>query len=477
MRNLSYRLMVPLSFGAIILFTGLVITVGLMARSARALRADISTSTQQMSDMMAASLGPYVQHDAIWEAYQLITTPLHDTGGIDFQPRTISVIAANHRVFVSSEPDRLPISANLATLGESYRRLDELIATSPAVPVMLEDFPDTGLIVANPVRINDAVVGHIIFEYEPASLTQVLLSQAGGIAVMTAGILALLLPVGVYLGRRAAKPLVDLADCMADLDRLSLDELDRKLVSGNDEIGLLSRRFKQMLLDLQHTRELERSIVRSDRLAALGRLVAGIAHEINNPLAGMLNAINTHHKHGPNDPATQRTIDLLERGLEQIRHTVSALLVEARVNSAPLSPQDIDDILTLVTPGIQDKALRLLWRNKVGGTVPLPSSPVRQVLLNLALNAIEASPDGGRLNCCVDIRDNALHVMMENDSDLPNEALDQLFEPFVSLEQSGTGLGLWVTYQIVEQLGGQIRIMSPSEMVAVEVNLPLQEAA
>lgn len=477
MQDLSYQYKVPIGFGAVIFLTGVVIFSGLMLKSVSNLKVDISAMSQQMTAMMTAALGPYVQHDSIWDAYKLISTPVKYPAASSIHPETVSVVTTEFEIFVSTAPRRLPISVPLTELGDDYAALDELLRSEPSVATTFERPGGSGLVVAAPIWMEDYVVGHLLFEYPPSPLADQFVSQARDIAIMMAGIMLLLLPIGLMLGRNITRPLTNLANYMTDLDSVSVEDFDSRISVNDDEIGTLGKQFRKMLLDLQHTRALEKSIVRSDRLAALGRLVAGIAHEVNNPLAGMLTAVNTYHKKASDGNAARNTIDLLERGLEQIRHTVSALIVETRVDSAPFSRQDVDDILTLIRPEIRRKAIRSVWQNNISSSVALPSSPVRQVMLNLALNAVKASPHGGSLDFRVGTLHGILTILIRNEGHLSEDKLERLFEPFVSYDQSGTGLGLWVTYQIVSQLGGEIRVTSPDDFVIVEVDLPIQEVA
>ena len=96
-----------------------------------------------------------------------------------------------------------------------------------------------------------------------------------------------------------------------------------------------------ILQDLLEKREVEQHMVGTERLAAFERLSTGVAHEINNPLGGMLTALSTYRRHGAREALSQRTVSLLERGLPQIRETVPALLVEAKLETHPLSAHDI----------------------------------------------------------------------------------------------------------------------------------------
>ncbi len=219
-------------------------------------------------------------------------------------------------------------------------------------------------------------------------------------------------------------------------------------------------------------------MVTSERLAAVGRLAAGVAHEINNPLGGMLNAIDTFKHHGCTDAVTGKTLSLLERGLEQIRETVSALLVETRSESNALTPHDVDDVQTLLQPDAHKKALRITWNNGLSEPVPLPATPIRQILINLSLNAVQAAPEGAAVDCCIHRDRDRLRIRVGNEGDgIPAGRADRLFEPFVHRNPSGHGLGLWVTYQIVQQLNGEISVKSEAGHTHFTVQLPLEAAA
>ena len=167
-------------------------------------------------------------------------------------------------------------------------------------------------------------------------------------------------------------------------------------------------------------------------------------------------------------------MSLLERGLQQIRETVSALLVEAKLETHPLSAHDVEDVRTLVLPEVHKKKARLDWTSEVNGPMALPSTQVRQVLINLLLNAIEAVDDGGGVGC--DIRRHAelLRITIEDDGDpIPEEHVEHLFEPFARHQAGGSGLGLWVTYQIVQQFKGELTVDSRPGLTRFRVELPL----
>lgn len=478
LRDLSYRYKVPLAFGLIILLTGAIVSAGVLYRTAKTLEQTLIANAQQLGEILTLSLGEHLQHDAVWNAYQLIRSPARSAASRYLQPHNILVLDRNNTVFVATDARRFPLLAPLKTLGAEFHLLEEHLIAHPDSNRVIDFEESAHLIIALPIRVGDSILGHVAILYDASLFMQQLVLQSVEAGMITLAILGGLLPLGWLFGNHIAQPLVKLTRCMSEVGKMTPAEMDCKLIHCNDEIGRLSQQFRDMLRDLEEKQALEKSVIVSDRLAAIGRLVAGIAHEVNNPLAGMLNAIDTYKKHGGSDPLALRTVDLLERGLEQIRATVSALIVEARVTRTPLGPQDITDIQTLVMPEVHRKRLQLAWESDLDQAIDLPSTLVRQVLLNLTLNAIHAAPESGEIRCHITRDNHGLRITMRNDSDqIPVGKLERLFEPFVGSGESGAGLGLWVTYQIIEQLGGRISISAPGSHVIVDIQLPVQEQA
>ncbi len=229
---------------------------------------------------------------------------------------------------------------------------------------------------------------------------------------------------------------------------------------------------------------MEQEMIASERLAAVGRVSAAIAHEINNPLGGMLNAIDTARLHGEPNRFTLKTLDLLERGLQQIRTTVSALLVEARLDSPQLSAQDWQDLRTLIQPQLGARGLHLKWDVDLPRfeRLPLPAHLIRQLVLNILLNAVKFAADDSEVQLGVGIKDGHLLVSVANaGAPIAPDVLGQLFEPFVvATERDGKrsfGLGLWVCYQIVQQLRGTITAESGDEQTRFAVSIPIDQSA
>jgi two-component system, NtrC family, sensor kinase len=480
-RDLSLVYKTPLRISALVIITAVLVTGSLVLRERDELRRDLIGHSQGVARVLAKTLVEPIVHDDAWRAYEIINAPFHTAEGTTpaQTAEIVMVLDARHMVYVSTRPTEYPMLANPAYIDPEYASVQQAVADAASNEPTAIVAPASGkLYVVLPILADGVELGTLVMGYSGAVFRPRFVALVQRAGLVTAAVLALLLPAGWLFGRRVAQPLVDLAGAMGRVGpHLAGDTEYVHRYRGRDEIGRLGLEFQRMLAGLREKEVLERQMIASDRLAAIGRLTAGIAHEINNPLGGMLNAISTFKRHGTNDPLTGKTLSLIERGLKQIQETVAALLVEARVESHALTRQDIEDTHTLVLADAQAKAARFDWVNEIEAPLPLPSTQTRQVLINLLLNAVHAMDRGGQVQCRTALHEGRLRIAVTNDGQhIPADKLHLLFEPFSLLSREGHGLGLWVTYQIVQQLGGTIRVESEPGRTQFIVELPLKKA-
>jgi len=479
--DLSFKYKIPLRGSVLIIATALAVSVALIAREYDDFKRDLIDNAESMGRILATTLVTPMLHDDLWRVYEIINSPFQSRLRPD-SPLAADVLVITDpllRIYASNQPKRFPLLAEAAQVVPDFKELiDALRLRGDETPRVLDLKGSGHLYMVTPILADGVLLGTLVMGYPRDIFLPRLFAIIQRAGVVTFFVFLLVLAASWYWAQRFAVPLVRLADCMGRVGAEIPADIECRLemADSKDEIGRLSAAFQRMVLGLREKAALEKRIVVSERLAALGRLSAGIAHEINNPLGGMLNAISTFRRHGQEDPQAARTLSLIERGLTQIKETVAALLVEARLESHALARQDIEDVRTLLQPDVSQKRALFDWRNEVAAETPLPSTPVRQILINLLLNAIHALDVGGRLACRVFTGDGALAIEVENNGrHIPPERLDHLFEPFAheSPEGHGLGLGLWVTYQIVEQLGGRIEVSSRPGETRFGVTLPL----
>ncbi|MEK6786855.1 MAG: PAS domain S-box protein [Nitrospirota bacterium] len=220
--------------------------------------------------------------------------------------------------------------------------------------------------------------------------------------------------------------------------------------------------------DMTETKKLERQIRNAEKLASIGQLAAGVAHEINNPLGGILNCLYNLRK-GTLSPARQEEYwTSMEHGVRRVQKIVRQLLDFSQQHEPAFSPADINrivgQVLGLTTHLFASNRIHL----ETFPTHDLPSVMVdrhmiEQVLMNLILNAVQAMRNGGVLTIRTSVAEGICRVeVSDTGSGIPASVLPRIFDPFFTTkgEGEGTGLGLSVNLGIVERHGGKILVES-----------------
>ncbi len=238
--------------------------------------------------------------------------------------------------------------------------------------------------------------------------------------------------------------------------------------------------------DLSNIKQMEQRMRQADRLAAVGRLSANMAHEIRNPLASISGAVEALARDLPPDHTRGQLVEIVLRESARLNQIVGDFLEYAR--PAPMAPIEInmaeifDEVLLL----IEHRALpaNLKVSREYGEALPTRADPqrLRQAVWNLCLNAVQAMPDGGELRVgarSLRERGGRLQLSITDtgqgiaDTDLPH-----IFEPFFSTKPEGSGIGLALVYRVVEEHGGSIEVRSRvSEGTTFTLTLPAPEGA
>ncbi|MEW5781831.1 MAG: sensor histidine kinase [Pseudomonadota bacterium] len=478
--DLSLRWKIPLRVMLAVLGTAFAVTTALVTREYDEMRQNLESHAKSLARVLANTLVAPVLHDDIWRAWEIIQSARDPAAiALELQAEVVLVTDSEFRVFVSNQPRRFPIGSSPAAEGGVFGKLRaSTLESSPGAQKVIEPADSPYYFVMSPLVADGIVLGHVILGYSKVSFLPRFFGLVGQAFFVTLLALLLIMPISWIWARRTGAPLVALAEAMQHVpDSIAEAEL-ADLPKSRDEIGQLGDAFRRMLAELKRKQELEEQMLVSERLAAVGRLTAGIAHEINNPLGGMLTAIKTWQKHGGKDAMAAQTLSLLERGLTQIRNTVSALLVETRMQDRSFEPADIEDLLILVEGEAQARTVHIDVEVDIGCALPLPATLVRQILLNLLLNAIAAAAENGQVHLGAHASDGKLSLTVSNDGDyIPDEKMAYLFEPFTSGRKSGHGLGLWVVYQIVRQLNGGLSVESRPGHTLFSVEIPYEMPA
>jgi two-component system sensor histidine kinase PilS (NtrC family) len=243
--------------------------------------------------------------------------------------------------------------------------------------------------------------------------------------------------------------------------------------------------------DVTEARKVEREGRVQQRLAAVGEMAAGIAHEIRNPLASMSGSIQILRHELPLTEEQSQLMDIVLRESERLNETIRSFLAYARPQRSSSARVDVRQVITDTARLLQNSS-ELGGAHEIAVSVPdadvtyqADEAQIRQVVWNLATNGLRAMPDGGRLRLSVegiepDGPDGASELVIAVEDQgvgIPPEELDGIFQPFRGAFIRGTGLGLSIVHRIVSDYGGEVRVTSQAGRgTTVMVRLPLGAA-
>ena len=302
-----------------------------------------------------------------------------------------------------------------------------------------------------------------------------------GIFTLTASALSALL--GSTVVKRMVRPLDALTARLQEAHHGALTSVpEAELPGAATEFGRLLRGFNAMVGAVAEREELAVRLAGREQAAVLGQLAATVAHEVHNPLGGMFNAVDTGRRFGHDATARNQAFDLIERGLWSIRNIVRALLASYRVpqDVRELGPQDLEDLRILIGPEARRFRIDLEWQSTIDHCIPVGATEVRQIALNLLLNACAAS-SGGHVRFAAEYDATAIRLQVEDDGPgLPAGVKAFLegtnWEGMPPLPMHGVGLG--VVNGLVRELAGSIVAQGQStrEGACITVTIPLKEA-
>lgn len=256
------------------------------------------------------------------------------------------------------------------------------------------------------------------------------------------------------------------------------------LRKSNDEIGLLAESFnemsRKMLSDIEELQKLNEQLIRTEKLAALGTLSAGVAHEVNNPLASISSLIQMIERNGGVDESTSEKLSLIQTQISRIKSVTKDMMDFARARPAARALVDINDVIRtgLRLAGFDRQFQKLDVSAEFDPSLPrvfADSDQLQQVFLNLLLNARDAMPDGGNLLVATKGTAAGVEVLIgDTGPGIVEKDLKKIFDPFFTTKSSGrgTGLGLAVCYGIVTAHGGSIEAESSPEGTRFVIALP-----
>ncbi len=247
-----------------------------------------------------------------------------------------------------------------------------------------------------------------------------------------------------------------------EVDQEMLVLLARQAAAAGDNALL----YAEVREHMQQLEKSQRALLQVEKMAAAGRLTASIAHEINNPLQSLSNCLYLVGRDDLQPLDRQKYLNAAQEELDRLMTTVQRMLdlyrPVARQRNWISVQQVVERVLILMEPQLKQSNIGV--KTHFGESIPdvlAVSSQIQQVLLNLLLNAVEAMPDGGEIMITAKGFPDHVEVLVKDTGPgIPENELDRIFEPFVSTKEQGTGLGLSVSYGIIQAHGGALELVT-----------------
>ena len=239
--------------------------------------------------------------------------------------------------------------------------------------------------------------------------------------------------------------------------------------------------YLYIIRDITEQKKIEAQMIQNEKMAAMGQLAAGVAHEINNPLLVILGRIDMLAMDGEKmSPGVGKTIDIITSQAKRMRVIVDRLLLYSRKKPVSRNIVDVNEILKTIPPLVAyyPEFHKIEWKENLDkelAKVKGDFNQLQEVFLNIAINACQAMPDGGTLTISSYMQDGEfVNVGVEDTgSGVKKEDMGKLFLPFFTTKDTGTGLGLPLCYSIIESHAGVIEVESELDKGAIfTVKLP-----
>lgn len=288
-------------------------------------------------------------------------------------------------------------------------------------------------------------------------------------------------PVSLYI----TWPLRQLKSLVAANERVTKGDMSVRVpVLSRGEIGLMESSFNTMLDTLQATQD---QLIQAEKLASIGQLAAGVAHELNNPLGTILLYSDILFNEIPPDSPQRKDLEIIINETKRCKWIVSSLLEFARQNQVVAQPTNLNSLIEYVVEveGKHFEKELVEFDTELDEELPeveVDSAQIQQVLFNLIENAIEAMPKGGNISIRTLHKpsDMVTIEVEDNGRGIPSENLSELFKPFYTTKPlgKGTGLGLAIVYGIIKLHRGQVSVRSKVGVgTTFTIQLPVKHQA
>lgn len=279
--------------------------------------------------------------------------------------------------------------------------------------------------------------------------------------ILIGALLSILAALGGFIAiRRMQRPLKTLSQHLSHAVAFGPEKIEpAHIPDGDKATAALMHAYNRMALAVQERQRLSDQLAKQDQQAMLGRIAATLAHEIRNPLNGMMAAMQTIRMYGDDTRSRDEALDFIDRGVKSLQGVAESTLNAYRPSSPgpDLTHRDLEDVLRLVTPHADRKNVQLAPEISLGAPIPLDAFKIRQIALNLLLNAIETSPAGGIVALDASFEKHTFKLRVSDQgAGLPQQA--KRFLQSEDAARSDRSLGLEIVRRLTIELGGEISV-------------------
>lgn len=460
---------VPLLVAALMVGVAVVLSQSVLGRLSRDQERHLAELSAAYLDGLATALQPAAVRRDVWEAFD----------ALDRTRGRYAALHPDHAVFVlpdgsilaASDPRRFPVGAALPEAlarrgGEAAAQGRPAIDEGSARATLGRDLAEGGI-----------GLGRIVAEVDIAPLLAERAAVRRTLLLANGALTLTLAALGFGLVRRLLRPLEVLrARVAAGGETGRMQPLPDEVVArARPEFAALFSAWNRTVAAVREREAMAARLAEEERYAQLGKLASGMAHEVNNPLGGLLTAVDTLATHGADAAVREASVAFLRRGLDDIRNVVRASLVtyKGRPGDGPLRREDLDDLRVLVRHELDRRGLRLAWENALPDQAGADRTLTRQIVLNLLLNACAASPAGATVAVAARVEASGALLVDVGDAGpgLPPAGVALLADPDASPPEGG-GLGLWIAARLAQRLGGVIRALPSSAGTRLRLEVP-----
>lgn len=461
-RNLPVTVRVPLVAAALMIVFGVLASQSVLAALTRTHDARLSETARLHVQGLSVALGPSVVRQDVWEVYDILDRA---RSAFDGQRLLLTVVADERgQVLAATDP-------RLAPVGKAMDDFEK----GAVDPALLRMTGEPILKVKAPLGYQGREIGRIVTELDVTDLLSEQRSAAFWLLLGNA-LATLVLAFGGWLAvARILRPVGVIIRAMDDSKGVPGAIAEADIPKGDPGLARLISTYNRMTAAVRERAESERRLAERERFVSLGRLSSSLAHEINNPLGGLLNAADTIKVYADRPQVVRQSAELLQRGLNHLREVTRAILDEYRIDRAGsrLRPEDFEDLRLLFEPEVHSREQELEWRVDAdpAAMAALPAAPVRQFTLNLLLNAAAAAGPAGKVGLEVADGERGLTIAVrDNGPGLAPGNLERLTRD--DAPANGGGVGLRMVRQLVMRANGSIAVARQDATTVITVRLP-----